>query len=89
MNRRRFMELLGMATVGGAVAYSFPNIIVPKNIIISKSSAITWIEENYPKLIEDVFFTDSPFLSYLRDRTALYIGGEFPKVTFNVRLPNN
>lgn len=32
MNRRRFLELLGMATVGGAVAYSFPKIIVPKNI---------------------------------------------------------
>lgn len=34
MNRRRFLELLGMVTVGSAVAYSFPNVIVPKNIII-------------------------------------------------------
>jgi hypothetical protein len=33
MNRRRFLELLGMATVGSAVAYSFPKVIVPKNVI--------------------------------------------------------
>lgn len=32
MNRRRFLELLGMATAGTAVAYSFPSVIVPKNI---------------------------------------------------------
>jgi hypothetical protein len=32
MNRRRFLELLSMAAVGGTVAYSFPDVIVPKNI---------------------------------------------------------
>lgn len=32
MNRRRFLQLLGMATAGATVAYSFPDIIVPKNI---------------------------------------------------------
>ena len=32
MNRRRFLEMIGMATVGGAVAYSFPEVIVPQNI---------------------------------------------------------
>lgn len=31
MNRRRFLELLSAATVGG-VAYSFPSVIVAKNI---------------------------------------------------------
>ena len=33
VSRRRFLELLGMATAGATVAYSFPSIIVPKNII--------------------------------------------------------
>lgn len=32
MNRRRFLELLGTAIAGTAVVYSFPSIIVPKNI---------------------------------------------------------
>lgn len=32
MNRRRFLSLLSQATVGATVAYSFPSIIVPKNI---------------------------------------------------------
>ena len=30
MNRRRFIELLGMAAVGARVAYSFPRVIVPR-----------------------------------------------------------
>lgn len=35
MNRRLFLNsLLGVA-VGGAVAYSFPSIIVPKNIMLA------------------------------------------------------
>ncbi len=32
MDRRRFIELLGMATVGAHIAYSFPSVIVPRNI---------------------------------------------------------
>lgn len=32
MNRRRFLSLLGQAAAGATVAYSFPSIIVPKNI---------------------------------------------------------
>lgn len=32
MNRRRFLELLGLAAAGSAVVYSFPSIIVPQNI---------------------------------------------------------
>lgn len=34
MNRRRFIELLTSATIGSTVAYSFPSIVVPKNISI-------------------------------------------------------
>lgn len=33
MNRRSFLSLLGRAATGPAVVYSFPSIIVPKNII--------------------------------------------------------
>ncbi len=40
MNRREFLEILGLATAGGAVAYSFPEIIVPKNIIPVKAASI-------------------------------------------------
>jgi hypothetical protein len=32
MNRRSFLQLLGQATASAAVVYSFPSIIVPKNI---------------------------------------------------------
>lgn len=43
MNRRRFLELLGAATVGSTVAYSFPSIIVPRNIAVESM----WV---YPTL---------------------------------------
>lgn len=32
MNRRRFLELLGTAALGSGIVYSFPSVIVPKNI---------------------------------------------------------
>lgn len=32
VSRRRFLELLGTAAVGSTVAYSFPSIIVPRNL---------------------------------------------------------
>lgn len=32
MNRRRFLELLGSAALGSGIVYSFPSVIVPKNI---------------------------------------------------------
>lgn len=32
MDRRRFLGLISRAVAGSAVAYSFPTIIVPKNI---------------------------------------------------------
>lgn len=32
MDRRGFLKLLGQASIGAYVAYSFPSIIVPKNI---------------------------------------------------------
>ena len=38
MNRRRFIELLTTAAVGGTIAYSFPSIIVPRNLIVPAES---------------------------------------------------
>src|SRR5258708_3421054 len=32
MNRRRFLELLGMAAAGTGIVYSFPSVIVPLNV---------------------------------------------------------
>lgn len=34
MNRRRFLELMGIGIGSSAIVYSFPTIIVPKNIVI-------------------------------------------------------
>jgi len=74
MNRRNFLQFLGAATIGSTVAYSFPSIIVPKNIITLKEVATDYLSEInlitkreiYPKLIEDFWFDESPFFSYLR-----------------------
>lgn len=32
MNRRRFLELLGKGIAASGIVYSFPSVIVPKNI---------------------------------------------------------
>lgn len=50
MNRRNFLKFLGVATIGSTVAYSFPSIIVPKNIEISPS----WYEvDNIFEMLDD------------------------------------
>lgn len=78
MNRRRFLELLGKATVTTAVAYSFPDIIIPKNIIpIEAMSAgltensinIVTLKEIYPELIRDLFFINSPMMARMKSLT--------------------
>src|SRR5688572_10397462 len=81
MNRRGFLGLLGKAAAGAAVAYSFPSIIVPQNAgevvaydietandLISELNLVTR-REIFPRVINDCFFSDSPFLSYLRSKT--------------------
>lgn len=71
MDRRRFLELLGMATAGSVVAYSFPSIIVPKNIdLIDQINSVT-IKEIFPKRI-DGFFRESNFLAYLRGPATIF-----------------
>lgn len=82
MNRRNFLKFLGAASVGATVAYSFPDVIVPKNIEINGLASainagytfsgyfdgINIITKNeiYPKLIEDFWFQESPFLTRLK-----------------------
>lgn len=67
MNRRNFLGFLGKAAVGGAVAYSFPKIIVPKNIELIDQINLITKKEIYPSLIEDIFFNESPWFARLRD----------------------
>lgn len=47
MNRRRFLELMGMAAAGSAVVYSFPSIIVPKNIVMPQTLSMWAIPSEY------------------------------------------
>lgn len=82
MNRRNFLKFLGVASVGATVAYSFPSIIVPKNIItldevssdllLKDGTSLSYInsiiqKEIWPKVINDHFFTDTPFLVRMRN----------------------
>lgn len=79
MNRRNFLKFLGAASVGATVAYSFPSVIVPNNIIlvepiipVSKFNLAELNEivrrEIYPRVIRDHFFKDTPFFTYLREK---------------------
>lgn len=79
MNRRGFLSSLSLAIVGTGVAYSFPDIIVPKNIIsleeiygdgiiqgqLSAINIVT-LKEIYPKIIEDLWFTELPHTKAFR-----------------------
>jgi len=57
MDRRRFLQSLGLASAGGIVAYSFPKIIVHKNI-----EAVTNLGEIFLTLPNNlkVRISDSP-----------------------------
>lgn len=56
-----------MATVGATVAYSFPDIIVPKNIATINQINLITRNEIYPKIIEDFWFQDSLFFAKLKN----------------------
>lgn len=83
MNRRRFLELLGLAALGSGIVYSFPSVIVPKNIAFENIEEFAFSgykmsdvdfkirAEIYPRIINDMFFTDSPDLAYWRKRLAI------------------
>lgn len=66
MNRRSFLKFLSIATIGSTITYSFPSIIVPRNIISLEDT-----KEVYPELIRDLFFREQPDLAYLRKNYLL------------------
>lgn len=74
MNRRRFLELLGTAAVGSAVAYSFPSIIVPRNIVVESM----WV---YPTL-----YGYPHGLAHFISNGRVLFG--YDTVTFKVAPPN-
>lgn len=51
MNRRNFIQFLGLASTGSVVAYSFPNIIVPKNIIVPDIIDYSLITRAYERAV--------------------------------------
>jgi hypothetical protein len=51
MNRRRFLELLGTAALGSGIVYSFPSVIVPKNIS-SEPISLTTCNNGLDKLFK-------------------------------------
>lgn len=73
MNRRNFLKFLGAASAGATVAYSFPSIIVPKNIEVIDQINLITKTEIYPKLIEDFWFQESPFMSHMRKQPFMRI----------------
>jgi hypothetical protein len=58
INRRKFFTAIGKAVLGTAIALQIPDNIIPK---------LETITEVYPRIIEDWFFTDSPFLARIRE----------------------
>lgn len=73
MDRRGFLGLLGKAVASATVAYSFPSVIVPKNlgevVVVDDIATINSItrQELWPKLIEDYWFTETPLFARLRE----------------------
>lgn len=70
MDRRSFLKFLGAASAGATVVYSFPSIIVPKNIDLIN---LVTQREIFPKLIDDFFFQETPLFAYLRDSVVMRI----------------
>ena len=69
MHRRSFIKFLGVATIGSTIAYSFPSIIVPKNIEdINAINDLSDKMEIWPEIVNDMFFTDRPELAFLSRR---------------------
>lgn len=84
MDRRGFLKIFGKAAAGAAIVYSFPSIIIPKNIIIPYEigldvgngldiSALNIITKNeiYPELIRDIWFVESPFFARIKNKYGM------------------
>ncbi len=67
MYRRRFLELMGMTVAAGTVAYSFPSIIVPQNLIkVIDSDLIADFYHQQVLLSKDWFMLNRPMgLTYM------------------------
>lgn len=65
MNRRRFLSLLGQATVGATVAYSFPSIIVPKNIqpFTHLPRGLAYLVNDRSRILQGLYTTNFPILN--------------------------
>lgn len=84
MDRRGFLKIFGKAAAGAAIVYSFPSIIIPKNISAQNGLLFRisddpefgfgfsgFVQEIYPKLIEDEFFKESSFLSIMKAKQII------------------
>lgn len=58
INRRTFLNSIGTAILGTAIALRIPDILIPK----------LPSPEFYPQAIEDWFFTKSPLYTYLKEK---------------------
>jgi hypothetical protein len=88
MNRRSFLKFLSSATIGATVAYSFPEIIVPKNIKLIKevedtknlasSGVLTWrkLEEAFNRMKENMY--KEPDIIIVNKRFCNYIKTRSP-----------
>lgn len=66
MNRRRFLEIFSAGAIGSGIVYSFPKIIIPKNIIRSSNSSIFRVSDD-----PNFGFGFSGFKSHIIESTSL------------------
>lgn len=77
MNRRNFLKFLGTATIGTGIVYSFPSIIVPKNISDRHVSEVVYwhgfgfVEYNEPVFAGFDVRKGVPFYCHRRDLDKL------------------
>lgn len=75
MNRRRFLELLGMAAAGTGIVYSFPSVIVPKNIALPEFA---------PEVFPFEAFNQPTGLAFLLDDSSRVLQGVTTATEWNL-----
>ena len=79
MNRRRFLELVGMTVAAGTVAYSFPRIIVPRNL--EKVS----LQNGWPIAFSSVWgYHSSKGLYYIVEKQCVFRNGIITIPSFTI-----